>query len=86
VDVQAFVVKLRGGVPRFSHETKILSWNIRRLNDGEKRLRIENLLREGKVDVICLQSPKWRSCPIILCVVYWGCKHVEKAWNEEDNG
>jgi hypothetical protein len=55
----------------------ILSWNLRGLNDEEKCLRIKNLQRVWKVDVLC---PKWRLCPIILCVVYKlyrGCNHVD---------
>ena len=37
---------------------KILSWNVRGLNDGRKRLIVKNLLRDWKCDVICLQETK----------------------------
>ena len=37
---------------------KILSWNVRGLNDGRKRLIVKNLLRDLKCDVICLQETK----------------------------
>ena len=37
---------------------KILSWNVRGLNDRRKRLIVKNLLRGWKCDVICLQETK----------------------------
>ena len=37
---------------------KILSWNVRGLNDCRKRSIVKNLLREWKYDVICLQETK----------------------------
>jgi hypothetical protein len=32
---------------------KIISWNVRDLNERDKRLRISNLLRLWKVDIVC---------------------------------
>jgi hypothetical protein len=32
---------------------KILSWNVRWLNEGNKCLRIRNLLQDWKVDIVC---------------------------------
>ena len=40
---------------------KILSWNVRGLNDCRKRSIVKNLLREWKCDVICLQETKLTS-------------------------
>jgi len=37
---------------------KILSWNVRELNEGEKRLKVRNLLRQWKAYIICLQETK----------------------------
>jgi endonuclease/exonuclease/phosphatase family metal-dependent hydrolase len=37
---------------------RILSWNVRGLNKREKRLRISNLLRDWKADIICFQETK----------------------------
>jgi len=37
---------------------KILSWNVRGLNKGDKRLRVRNLLRQWKANIICLQDTK----------------------------
>ena len=32
---------------------KIISWNVRGLNVRDKGLRISNLLRNWKVDIVC---------------------------------
>ena len=37
---------------------KILSWNVKGLNDRRKRSIVKNLLRDWKCDVICLQETK----------------------------
>jgi exonuclease III len=37
---------------------KVLTWNVRRLNERDKRLRVSNLLRDWKVDIVCLQETK----------------------------
>ena len=37
---------------------KMISWNVRGLNDSRKRLVVKNLLREWKCDVVCLQETK----------------------------
>ena len=35
---------------------KMVSWNVRGLNDSPKRLVVRNLLCEWKCDVVCLQE------------------------------
>jgi endonuclease/exonuclease/phosphatase family metal-dependent hydrolase len=37
---------------------KILSWNVRGINELDKRLRIKGLIREWKVDLVCLMETK----------------------------
>jgi hypothetical protein len=37
-----------------SMKPKIVSWNVRGLNDEEKRLRIRGLLRDLKANIVCL--------------------------------
>jgi len=37
---------------------RLISWNVRGLNKGGKRLKIRNLLRQWKADTICLQETK----------------------------
>ena len=37
---------------------KMISWNVRGLNDPRKRLVVKNLMQEWKCDVVCLQETK----------------------------
>ena len=37
---------------------KILSWNVRELNDEEKRKLIKSAVRTQKVDLVCLLETK----------------------------
>jgi exonuclease III len=38
--------------------TNIVSWNVRGLNDGAKRMQVRNLLHSWKADIVCLQETK----------------------------
>ena len=37
---------------------KILSWNVRGVNDPAKRSVIKSFLRSNRVDLVCLQETK----------------------------
>ena len=37
---------------------KIVSWNVRGLNEQDKRLRVRNMFRKWKADIVCLQETK----------------------------
>ena len=37
---------------------KMISWNVRGLNDSQKRLVVRNLLREWQCNAVCLQETK----------------------------
>ena len=37
---------------------KILSWNVRGVNDPDKRRVIKSFLRSNSVDLVCLQETK----------------------------
>jgi hypothetical protein len=52
---------------------KILSWNVRGLNEGEKRLRVRNLLRQWEADIICLQETKLEFISDTLVRNLWSC-------------
>jgi exonuclease III len=45
---------------------KILSWNVRGLNEGQKRLRVRNLLQDWKVDIVCFKRQS-----SIVCLGGW---------------
>lgn len=56
---------------------KLLFWNVSGLNEGKKHLRIRNLLKEWKANVICLQDTKMElmSCSSVRSLL--GCNHVD---------
>jgi hypothetical protein len=56
---------------------KILSWNVRGLNEGDKRLKVRNLIRQWKADIICLQETKPDFISNRLVRSLWGCHFVD---------
>ena len=56
---------------------KILSWNVRGLNEGKKRLKVRNLLRNWKVDTVCFQETKVDFISNNFVRSLWGCLYVE---------
>jgi hypothetical protein len=75
----ASVVKQRRGVFPFLMKPKVLFWNLRGLNEGDKCLSVRNLLREWKVDIVCFQETKLE---VMSHSVYslWGCHHVDQCY------
>ena len=63
---------------------KMISWNVRGLNDPRKRLVVKNLLREWKCDVVCLQETKIASMDRQLVCSLWSCPYVDWAVFEAD--
>ena len=63
---------------------KMISWNVRGLNDPRKCLVVKNLLREWKCDVICLQETKIASMNRQLVCSLWSCPNVDWAVLEAD--
>jgi exonuclease III len=55
---------------------RIISWNVRGLNDREKRRRIHNSLRMWKGDVVCLQETKMESISTRVVRSIWGSPFV----------
>jgi exonuclease III len=51
---------------------KLLTWNVRGLNDPKKRVVLKNWLRTWKVDVICLQETKLDKVDGRLIHSIWG--------------
>jgi exonuclease III len=56
---------------------RILSWNMRGLNKRRKRLRISNLLRDWKADVIYFQETKLKSLSRSVLRSLWRCNHFD---------
>ena len=55
---------------------RILSWNVRGLNDPNKRLRVKNQSRHWKLDIICLQETKMEFIDRNFITSIWGCPFV----------
>jgi hypothetical protein len=68
---------LKRGVIAVIMKHKILSWNVRGLNDRDKRLRISNLLKLWKVDIVCFQETKMKSMSSWFVHSLWGCPFVD---------
>ncbi|KAL0011411.1 hypothetical protein SO802_006519 [Lithocarpus litseifolius] len=56
---------------------KILSWNVRGLNDFRKRLVVKNFLRQWKCDVVCLQETKLTGMDRQMVGSLWSCPFVD---------
>jgi exonuclease III len=56
---------------------RILSWNVRGLNDREKRLRIRSLLKDWNADVICLQETKMELITGQVVRSLWRCPYID---------
>jgi hypothetical protein len=56
---------------------RILSWNVRGMNKRNKHLRISNLLRDWKADIICFQETKVHDISSSFVCSLWGCNHVD---------
>ena len=59
---------------------KIISWNVRGLNDQDKRLRVRNLVRKWGQDVICLQETKMELITKAMICNLWGDHHVDWSY------
>jgi hypothetical protein len=61
----------------FSMKLKILSWNMRELNDTDKWLRIRNLLKIWGPDIIYLQETKMDLITRGVVRSIWGINHFD---------
>jgi exonuclease III len=56
---------------------KIISWNVRGMNEPEKRMKIRKRLREWKAYTMCLQETKMEIINIEVIRSVWGCTYVD---------
>jgi exonuclease III len=61
-------------------EPKILMWNVRGLNELNKRLRIRGLLRDWKADIVCLVETKMTVISREVVQSLWGCHYVDRCY------
>ena len=60
-----------------SMKLRMVSWNVRGLNDSRKRLVVTNLLREWNCDVVCLKETKLVGMDRQLICNLWICPCVD---------
>ena len=56
---------------------KILTWNVRGLNEKEKRLKVRNFLRSWRADIVCLQETKLKWVTRGLVRRIWSCPYID---------
>jgi len=56
---------------------RLISWNVRGLNQRSKRLKIKNLLRQWKADIICLQETKLDLISNRIVKSLWGSQFAD---------
>jgi hypothetical protein len=56
---------------------KIVSWNVRGLNDRDKRLQVRHLLKMWNADIVCLQETKLDFIDRGIIRSLWGIQHVD---------
>ena len=56
---------------------KILSWNVRGLNDRDKRLQVRSLIKQWGADIICLQETRLELVTRRIVRSLWGIHHVD---------
>ena len=60
-----------------SIKLRMVSWNVRDLNDLQKHLIVRNLLWEWNCDVVCLQETKLAGMDRQLICSLWSCPYVD---------
>ena len=56
---------------------KILSWNVRGLNDPDKRKVLKGLLKRWNCSVVCLQETKLKEVDRTIIRSLWGDRRVK---------
>ena len=56
---------------------RLLSWNVKGLNNPQKREVCKNLLKEWRCDVVCLMETKLASLNSTLVRSLWGSPFID---------
>ena len=58
---------------------RLLSWNVRGLNNPRKREVCKNLLKDWKCDIVCFQETKVSSIDVAFVQSLWGSPFIDWA-------
>ena len=58
---------------------RLLSWNVRGLNNPRKREVCKNMLKEWKGDILCFQETKVSSSDGVFARCLWGSPFIDWA-------
>ena len=61
----------------FLMKLRLLSWNVRGVNNAQKRSVIRNFLRDWRCDVVCLQETKVDCMDFRMVRSLWGNQFVD---------
>lgn len=67
----------REGASLFPMRPKIVSWNVRWLNEANKHMQIKNLLHKWKANIVCLQETKLKKTNRKILRSLWSCAHMD---------
>ena len=56
---------------------RIVSWNVRGLNEQDKQLRVKSLIRKWKADFVCLQENKMELINRGVISSLWGGQYLD---------
>ncbi|KAG5591548.1 hypothetical protein H5410_042062 [Solanum commersonii] len=60
---------------------KLISWNVRGLNDREKIKVVHSLLSEWRADIVCLQETKIEGDISEMVKQIWGGRYISEKKN-----
>ena len=63
-----------------SMNLKIISWNVRGLNERDKRLLVRNQIRNWRLDIVRLQEIKLELITKGVIRSLWGGQHVDWSY------
>lgn len=58
---------------------RLLSWNVRGINDRDKKVLLKSFLRDWKCDLVCLQETKMEVVLASDVRSFWGYHSVDYA-------
>jgi len=65
-------------------KVKLLTWNVRGLNDQNKRIMVKSLMQKWKADVYCFQETKISKEVEAMAKQLWSCRWMKCGYLEAE--